>query len=143
MIVCQTSSAREGIAKQCDVWLRAGLQIHTYDVEAVWWISSYLAKKFTRYPGKIFLLIRIDGGFSGLYRSRGAGFDLNETEGFAIPTDKIKLTTAPRTAIVSRHHHITQISQIKVSLFFATAAGQQMIRTLVPAQNSGGGIQDT
>jgi hypothetical protein len=62
---------------------------------------------------------------------RGSSFDLNETQYVSIPSDQVDLTFTTWRTKVASHHDIAELSQVKVSVFLASAAGLLVRRARV------------
>jgi hypothetical protein len=80
----------------------------------------------------------INRRFSGLYLARCPRFNLNKTKDVPIPSDKVDLSVAARGTEVSCHDHVTQLAQVKTSLFLALGAGLLALRSGVRWQITSG-----
>src|SRR5919108_2582425 len=72
---------------------------------------------------KLALLAAIHRGFRRFHISRGARLDFHKTQHIFVPSDQIDLAAPARRAKIACHHDVTQLSQIKVSVFFAATTG--------------------
>lgn len=62
---------------------------------------------------------------------RRSRLNFNETKYIAFPSDQVDLASATGRTVIPRDHHITQLSQIEVSVLFSLDADPQMSRALI------------
>jgi len=74
--------------------------------------------------------VPVDGRFAGLYIACGARLNFYDAKNIGVPSDQINLSPAARRAEVSRHHYVSQLSQMKVSRLFSPPPGPMMGRNL-------------
>jgi hypothetical protein len=72
----------------------------------------------------------------GLYIARGPRLNFNETKNIGFPADQVDLSPAPRRPEISLHHHITQLPQMKIRVFFALRAGALVPRSRVRREHA-------
>src|SRR5258708_7054299 len=119
---------RESILEQLNVGFLIGLKIDADDVKPERDIFTHLAQELAGYMAEVALLFQVHGSFGRFYLARGARLDFNEAERAAVPTHKIKLAAAARTAVVARHNHIAHTPQIEVGFAFTPPSGVEMLR---------------
>jgi hypothetical protein len=73
----------------------------------------------------------------GFYIARGPRLNFNETKNIGFPADQVDLSPAPRRPEISLHHHITQLPQMKIRVFFALSAGALVSRSRVRRKHAG------
>src|SRR5208282_174404 len=109
-----------GVAKYFD--LRAGSKtaiVYAYNIEpplARWWqVTQVLARHFRHFPA----LVPVHRRLRGLHVDRGPSLNLYKTNDIVIPADQVDFSPAARRAKVARHHHVSQLPQMEVSVFLA------------------------
>src|SRR5258708_33888236 len=121
-------SKRECILEQLNVGFLVGLKIDADDVKPERDIFTHLAQELAGYMAEVALLFQVHGSLGRFYLARGARLDFNEAERAAVPTHKIKLAAAARSAVVARHNHIAHTPQIEVGFVFTPASGVERRR---------------
>ena len=97
-----------------------------------------MAKIVARYCHQFPPLGAIDRCFRGLDIVRGPRLHLDKAQNVSIPTDQIDFPSPPRAAVVACHHHIPDLTQVEISIFFPMTAGLLMLREVFGAQYSVG-----
>jgi hypothetical protein len=75
------------------------------------------------------LLITIHSRFGGFHIMRGPRFDFNKAEHIFFPPNEVNLASSQRRAKISRHHYISQPSQMKVGILFSASPRMLMARS--------------
>jgi hypothetical protein len=66
--------------------------------------------------------VPVDRRFRGLHIARRPRLHFNEAKNVRLPTNQVNLSTASRRAKVARHDGVTQLSQMKISVFLTAPA---------------------
>ena len=139
----------EGILKQLEPRV-AGLRfiIYRHHVEAPLARKCQVPKVIAGHVREGALLVPVHGSFGGFDIVRGAGLDFDEAQHIFIPTDQVNLSPGMRRTEVSREHHVTAATQVKISVVFAPFSdalmdGQVVRRNCVlgkPVESADGGM---
>jgi len=119
---------QRGIAKHFDLRL-AGLGcfvVYADHIEtplARRWEAAQIFPHDSRYLAP---LVPVDGRDPGLYVQSGSRLHLHKAEDIVFPSDEIDFSPAARRAVISRHHGVAQLPQMKVRRFFSALAGAMM-----------------
>lgn len=116
-----------GRLKENDVGRLTGLEIDADHVETGRRRSgeTELADVAAGEAEKRAYLVRVDGGFGGFGVAGGAGFDFDETEGFAVPGDEIEIAGGVAGAPAAGDDAVTATAEeVEGGVFSGFADGQ-------------------
>ena len=115
----------------------AGLAIiiYAHHVETPLARGWHTAQILARDQADFALFVAVDGHFGGLDVARNASPHFDKREDVLVPADQINFATPPRSPEIGLHYHVTQGTQIEISIFFFAPAGMQVRGTLIGRQS--------
>jgi len=72
--------------------------------------------------------VPVYGRLRRLHIARRPSLNFNETKNIRVPADQVDLSPAARRPEIALDHHIAQLPQVEVCVFFALSAGALMPR---------------
>ena len=111
--------------------LRAGRAIcivYAYDIESPRARGRKPPQILVRHCGHFPPFVPVHGRFWRLHVARGPRLNFNEAKNVCIPTNQVNLPSATRRTKVARHDGITQLSQVRISVFLTAPANALMAR---------------
>ena len=99
------------------------LIVYAYNIEsplARWWKPPQVLPRHLR---NFAPFVPVHRGLRGLYVARRPSLNFNETKNIRFPADQVNFSPATRRPEIALHHHISQLSQVEVCVFFPVRTG--------------------
>jgi hypothetical protein len=116
---------RQGsITKHFDLW--AGIRtpiVYAYDIESPLARGRKPPQVLPRHLRNLAPFVPVHRRLRGLYIARGPSLNFNETKNISVPANQVDLPAATRRPEIALHHHISQLSQVEVCVFFPVRTG--------------------
>src|SRR5690349_18644670 len=109
--------------------------VHGEHVETPLARRWHAAEIFASHVSEFSPLFRANGRFSRFYIACGSGLHFDKTQDTFVPTADSNLSMTARRTIVASHHHVPELAQIKVGIFFAPSAGFLMLGCGIGSKN--------
>ena len=93
------------------------------------------------FPGdghKFTALVPINRGFGRLHIAGSAGLDFDKTEDLLVPADQVDFAAPVGCAKIPGNHHVSQLPQVEIGVFLASAAGAEVFSAAVRWQGPAG-----
>jgi len=93
------------------------------------------------FPGdgrKFTALVPINRGFGGLHIAGSAGLDFDKTQDVLVPADQVDFAAPVGRAKIPGNHHISQLPQMEIGVFLASAAGAEVFIDVFRRQSAPG-----